>query len=84
MKPAPLFFAAIATAALVATSSFAASCGNNSAGFEAWKAAFANEAQRAGVGAKGLQALAGAQYASRTIAADRNQAKIILDYSKII
>jgi membrane-bound lytic murein transglycosylase B len=51
----------------------AAPCGNTSAGFEAWKAAFAQEAQRAGVGQRGLQALAGAQYASRTIAADRNQ-----------
>ncbi|MEM0899358.1 MAG: lytic murein transglycosylase [Pseudomonadota bacterium] len=51
----------------------AASCGNNSSGFEAWKASFANEARAAGVKSKGLQALAGASYASKTIAADRNQ-----------
>ncbi|GGO57781.1 Membrane-bound lytic murein transglycosylase B [Roseovarius pacificus] len=51
----------------------AAPCGNNGSGFAAWKAAFAQEAARAGVGNRGLQALANAQYASRTIAADRNQ-----------
>jgi len=59
--------------AVSGTASVAASCGNTSAGFEAWKAAFAQDARRAGVGQRGLQALAGAQYASRTIAADRNQ-----------
>lgn len=51
----------------------AATCGNTSAGFNAWKAEFAKEARRAGVKSAGLQALANAQYASRTIAADRNQ-----------
>ncbi len=51
----------------------AAPCGNDGAGFSAWKAAFAQEAAQAGVGERGLQALAGARYASRTIAADRNQ-----------
>ena len=51
----------------------AAGCGNNSGGFEAWKAAFAKDAKRAGVGKKGLQALQQARYATRTIAADRNQ-----------
>jgi len=51
----------------------AATCGNTANGFNTWKAAFAKEAQRAGVGQRGLQALAGTSYASRTIAADRNQ-----------
>lgn len=51
----------------------AAPCGNTGAGFDAWKRDFATEARRAGVGPRGLQALAQAQYASRTIAADRNQ-----------
>ena len=59
--------------ALGASSADAAQCGNNSGGFEAWKSAFASEAKRAGVGQNGLQALAGARYASKTIAADRNQ-----------
>ena len=67
---------AVASAiALVVGSSgaLAAQCGNNSGGFEAWKQAFASEAKAAGVGSKGLQALANAQYASKTIQADRNQ-----------
>ena len=51
----------------------AAPCGNTSSGFEAWKSAFAAEAQRAGVGQRGLQALAGVRYSNGTIAADRRQ-----------
>lgn len=51
----------------------AATCGNTGAGFETWKTDFAQEARRAGVGTAGLQALSQAQYATRTIAADRNQ-----------
>lgn len=51
----------------------AATCGNSGGGFNAWKAAFAQEATRAGVGQRGLQALAGTQYATKTISADRNQ-----------
>ncbi|MEL6782469.1 MAG: lytic murein transglycosylase, partial [Pseudomonadota bacterium] len=51
----------------------AAQCGNDASGFSNWKAAFAQDAKRAGVQGPGLQALAGAQYATRTIAADRNQ-----------
>ncbi len=51
----------------------AASCGNTGAGFEAWKADFASDAKRAGVKGPGLNALAQAQYATRTISADRNQ-----------
>lgn len=51
----------------------AATCGNTGAGFEAWKADFAKDAKQAGVKKKGLAALANATYATRTIAADRNQ-----------
>ncbi|MCG7521304.1 lytic transglycosylase domain-containing protein [Ruegeria sp. Ofav3-42] len=51
----------------------AAPCGNTGSGFEAWKSDFARQAKRAGVKKKGLQALAQSQYATRTIAADRNQ-----------
>ena len=67
-----LLFAALAAATL-ASPALAAPCGNNASGFEAWKAAFAREAAAAGVGQRGLQALAGTSYASKTIAADRNQ-----------
>jgi membrane-bound lytic murein transglycosylase B len=62
-----------AVAAAGALPALSAPCGNNAGGFEAWKGAFAAEAQAAGVGQRGLQALAAAQYASGTIAADRNQ-----------
>ena len=51
----------------------AASCGNTEAGFNRWQQEFAAEAKANGVRAKGLAALAGTTYASRTIAADRNQ-----------
>jgi membrane-bound lytic murein transglycosylase B len=51
----------------------AAQCGNSPGGFNAWKVAFAKDAISAGVGQRGLDALAQAQYASGTIAADRNQ-----------
>lgn len=68
-------FAAVVAATIwvMPAAAVAAPCGNTSGGFEAWKSAFASEAKRAGVGPRGLQALAGAKYASKTIAADRNQ-----------
>ena len=64
---------AAALAALVVSSGAAqaARCGNDGAGFEAWKADFANEARAAGVKRGGLSALAGARYATATIKADR-------------
>ena len=66
--------AALAALSLVLTGpAFAATCGNNASGFEAWKKSFAAEAKKAGIGQRGLQALAGTQYARATIAADRNQ-----------
>jgi membrane-bound lytic murein transglycosylase B len=65
-------FAAAITMALPAAAQ-AQSCGDDASGFEAWKAGFAQTAQASGVGQAGLQALAGASYASRTIEADRNQ-----------
>jgi len=58
---------------LSAGPALAATCGNTSAGFEAWKAQTAKEAARKGIGQRGLNALAGTSYAKRTIAADRNQ-----------
>lgn len=65
-------------AALLATATFsgaadAATCGNTANGFESWKQQFAIEAANAGVGQRGLQALAATTYATRTISADRNQ-----------
>ncbi|WP_299659860.1 lytic transglycosylase domain-containing protein [uncultured Ruegeria sp.] len=65
------FYAAIAI--LLPSLALPAPCGNTSNGFEAWKTDFAKTAKRAGVKKKGLQALAQTQYATSTIAADRNQ-----------
>ena len=63
----------LALSAALAAPAIAAQCGNNAGGFNAWKAAFAGEAKRAGVKQRGLEALANAQYATATIKADRNQ-----------
>jgi lytic murein transglycosylase len=66
----------LATALLAlgfATPALAIGCGNSASGFDAWKKDFAQVARRAGVKKPGLQALASARYASRTISADRNQ-----------
>jgi membrane-bound lytic murein transglycosylase B len=61
----------VAVLALVTGAQAAASCGKNGAGFEAWKQQFAAEAKAEGVGSRGLAALAGATYATRTISVDR-------------
>jgi membrane-bound lytic murein transglycosylase B len=65
-----IFFA---LSGLLAGTGHAATCGNSSSGFNNWKAAFAAEVKAAGVGERGLQALANAKYANGTIQADRNQ-----------
>ena len=51
----------------------AAPCGNTSAGFEAWKRAFAGEAQGRGVGPQAIAALMATNYSVGTIRADRGQ-----------
>ncbi|MFC3206702.1 lytic murein transglycosylase [Aquamicrobium soli] len=68
------FLVAVGAAAvfgLLSGAAQAASCGKSAAGFEQWKAEFAQEAKAAGVQGKGLSALAGASYATATIKADR-------------
>lgn len=65
--------ASAVTAAALAGAAMAAPCGNDASGFEAWKRAFAPEAAQAGIGQRGLAALAGTSYAQRTINADRDQ-----------
>ncbi len=64
---------ALTTTMLATGPVLAAPCGNTGAGFEAWKRDFATTAKKAGVKKRGLDALAQAQYATRTISADRNQ-----------
>lgn len=64
--------AAAALAIVLGTGSAqAASCGKNAAGFEAWKGEFAGQAAASGVGRRGLAALAGTSYATKTISVDR-------------
>jgi len=63
-----------ATVLIVAGSSVVAhaqSCGNSAAGFDQWKNDFARVAQRNGIGQRGLKALAGAKYSTKTISVDR-------------
>ncbi len=72
------------TICLTSGAAMAAKCGNTSNGFEAWKASFAKEAQKAGVGKRGLQALAAAKYSSATISADRNQKSFRYSLSKFM
>lgn len=51
----------------------AAPCSSTGGEFESWKPVMAQEASASGVGERGIAALMGASYASKTIAADRNQ-----------
>lgn len=76
--------AAVIAALSLASPALAAQCGNTGAGYAAWKAEFAKEAARAGVGQRGLAALAGTSYAKRTIAADRNQKSFKYTLSKFM
>jgi membrane-bound lytic murein transglycosylase B len=66
------FVSAIILASLT-SAAHAASCGSGPGGFEGWKQQFAQEARAKGIGAAGVSALMGTNYASATIAADRGQ-----------
>ena len=68
----------------VTASVASAKCSDTSAGFNAWKSSFASDAKKAGVKRPGLEALANAQYATRTIAADRNQKSFRYSLSKFM
>jgi lytic murein transglycosylase len=70
---AKLALCAFAAIAIQAAPAVAATCGNNAAGFENWKAQFTKEARANGIGNRGLKALGGTRYATKTIRADRNQ-----------
>tara|TARA_R110000787_G_scaffold92517_3_gene194414 strand:- start:11469 stop:12272 length:804 start_codon:yes stop_codon:yes gene_type:complete len=84
MRPFHEFATACLVAIAAASPLLAAECGNDAAGFNAWKPAFAAEAVAAGVGQKGLDALASAKYASSTISADRNQKSFKYSLSKFM
>ncbi|MBL8584755.1 MAG: lytic murein transglycosylase [Rhizobiaceae bacterium] len=70
---AKISFLATVLLGLAAGAANAAQCGNNAAGFEAWKADFRKEAAAAGIKGKALDAFDGTSYATKTINADRNQ-----------
>jgi membrane-bound lytic murein transglycosylase B len=79
-------FKTVTVAALVALlwmagEAGAAQCGNTSAGFEAWKSQFANEARAKGASASSIAALMATSYSTATISADRGQRsfKLTLD-----
>ena len=65
--------AAAALAVTATTAAQAAPCSNTGGEYEGWKAVMAQEAAAAGVGERGIAALMGSSYATKTIAADRNQ-----------
>ena len=67
--------AAIAAATILAgpLPVHAASCGNNSAGFDAWKRTFAQQAEANGIRPSAIAALMSTRYAVGTIRADRGQ-----------
>jgi membrane-bound lytic murein transglycosylase B len=62
----------------------AAQCGNTAAGFEAWKAQFANEARARGISANGISALMATNYSTATIAADRGQRSFSLSLDQFL
>ena len=62
----------------------AAQCGSSAAGFEGWKPAFAAEARAKGVGAAGIAALMGTNYATATIAADRGMKSFKLSLDQFL
>jgi membrane-bound lytic murein transglycosylase B len=69
---------------LTASTSLAATCGNDASGFARWQQDFAAEAAASGVGQRGLQALAAASYSQRTINADRNQRGVRYELGEFI
>ncbi|MGB8818045.1 MAG: lytic murein transglycosylase [Rhizobiaceae bacterium] len=71
--------AAFALAGVSAAS--AASCGNTGGGYEAWKAEFAAEN---GLSGAALKAFNSTSYASKTIAADRNQKSFKLSFEQFM
>lgn len=73
MFQAKAVFGAVITSLGMAGSVWAAPCSDTGAEFDRWKPVMAQEAAAAGVGERGMAALMGASYATRTIAADRNQ-----------
>ncbi len=62
----------------------AAQCGKTGAGFAAWKEEFAREAAANGIGSRGIAALKGTSYSTKTINADRNQKSFKLSLNQFM
>jgi lytic murein transglycosylase len=60
--------------ALLAAPAFAATCGKNASGFDAWLADFKREAAAQGISQNAIAALDGVRYDQKVIDADRRQA----------
>lgn len=75
---------ALALTLFTAAPALAAGCGNTGQGFDAWKAEFAREARAAGVGERGIAALMGASYSTKTIGADRNQKGVKYSFDRFV
>ncbi|MGQ7791057.1 lytic murein transglycosylase [Faunimonas sp. B44] len=77
-------FAALAVlAGLAAGTAQAATCGNDAAGFPAWKEAFKQEARAAGL-SRSLAALDGVTYDSGVIKLDRSQKPFKMSYEAFV
>jgi membrane-bound lytic murein transglycosylase B len=76
--------ATLVALACMAGKASAAQCGNTAAGFEAWKAQFANEARAKGVSANAVAALMATNYSTATIAADRGQRSFSLSLDQFL
>ncbi|MFD0916184.1 lytic transglycosylase domain-containing protein [Pseudahrensia aquimaris] len=74
MKRTSFIAAAIATVMLAAPA-YAVGCSNNANGFNTFKKQFAAEAKAAGVGSRGMKALANAKYLPKVIKFDQRQAR---------
>ncbi len=77
-------FALLCALSFCAGGAQALTCGNTGSGFDAWKSEFAAYAKQQGVTHRGLQALSQAQYATRTISADRNQKSFRLSLDRFM
>jgi membrane-bound lytic murein transglycosylase B len=69
---------------VIVGSAEAVQCGNTGAGFEAWKRAFAGEAQTNGTSSRAISTLMGTSYLAGTIAADRNQKNFTLSLNAFL
>ncbi|WP_029348899.1 lytic murein transglycosylase [Bosea sp. 117] len=69
---------------LLAAPAFAAQCGNDASGFNAWLAAFRQEAAGQGISPSALRALDGVGYDTGVIRLDRNQKHFSVSFEQFV